>query len=131
MRKAARKKGANTALPSLYYSYLGRALAVRERRVKEGLRLCRHAVKMEFFQLDNYVNLARTCLLMDRRREAYDAVKEGLAIDAGHPELLLLRSELGARRPPVVGFLSRRNPVNRLLGRLRHSPSGPRPRTRD
>lgn len=111
-------------LPSLYYSYLGRAMAVHERRVREGLRLCRHALKMEFYQPESYVNLARVCLMADRRREAWRAVDHGLAVDDDHPELLALRRELGARRPPVLRLLSRRNPINRLLGRLRYGLGG-------
>ncbi len=111
-------------MPSLYYSYLGYAMAVQERRVKEGLRLCRHAVKAEFFQPDNYLNLARTCLLAKRRREASQAVARGLAIAADHPELLALQEKLGNRRLPVVRSLHRRNPVNKLLGRIRSGLGG-------
>lgn len=109
-----------TDLPSLYYSYLGRAIASQERRVSEGLLLCRHAVRLECYQPENYANLARTYLLAGRRREAFQALARGLAVDADHPDLLNLRIELGARREPVLRFMSRCNPINQLLGRIRH-----------
>lgn len=112
-------------LPSRYYSYLGYGMALREKRISEGIKLCRYALKQEFYQVDNYVNLARTYLLGNRRGAAYNTIEKGLKIDANHPDLHALHQELGARRPPVLSFLSRSNPFNQLLGRLRHvvSPS--------
>lgn len=108
-------------IPSAYFSYLGYALAKQRNQVQQGIKLCKHAIKLEFFQTENYINLARTCLLSEKfRREAWDAVREGLRIDPESPELLALQKQLGSRRPPVLGFLGRSNPVNRLLGSLRH-----------
>ncbi|MCP4658966.1 MAG: hypothetical protein GY856_26435, partial [bacterium] len=107
-------------LPSLFFSYMGYGIAHRQRRIKEGLRLCKHAVKMEFFQPDNYLNLARTYLLAKNRRAAFRTLHKGLEIDADHPELVELHESLGARRPPVLPFFSRGNPLNRLLGSIRH-----------
>ena len=81
--------GSHGEVPSLCYSYLGYGLARHRGQIKKGLRLCRHAVKLEFFQPESYVNLARTALLSDRyRRVAAHAVLDGLEIDPGHPELL-------------------------------------------
>jgi len=115
---ANREKSADR--PSLFYSYTGYGIAHRQRRIKEGIRLCKHAVKMEFFQPDNYLNLARTYLLAKNRRAAFRALRKGLEIDADHPELVELHESLGARRRPVLPFFSRRNPLNRLLGSIRH-----------
>ncbi|MEM8934621.1 MAG: hypothetical protein AAGE94_25730, partial [Acidobacteriota bacterium] len=93
-------------------------------QVKEGLRLCRYALRLEFYQTENYVNLTRTCMLDPAyRREAFESVREGLKIDPDHPELQRLHAELGQRKSPVLPFLSRRNPLNRLLGALRHGVS--------
>lgn len=115
------ERGAQGEVPALCYSYLGYGLAHHRGQVKKGLRLCKHAVKLEFFQPECYVNLARTALLDDRyRRKAADAVLDGLEIDPEHPELLELRQKLGARRSPVIPFLSRRNLFNQLLGWIRH-----------
>ncbi len=115
------EKGSRDDVPALCYSYLGYGLAHHRGQVKQGLRLCRHAVKLEFFQPECYVNLARAALLSDRYRgRAVGAVLDGLDIDPGHPDLLELQRQLGARRPRVIPFLSRGNPLNRLLGWLRH-----------
>jgi hypothetical protein len=108
------------ALPALVYSYLGYGIALRQQRVQEGLRLCQHAVKLEFYQAENYLNLARTHLLANHRRAAVRAVADGLKIEPDQRQLLELRRELGQRRAPVLPFLARSNPLNSLLGRIRH-----------
>lgn len=118
---ARQEKHRGRDLPSLYYSYLGYGVAFRGRRIKEGIRLCRHAVKAEWFQPENYWNLARTYLLADNRRGAFRALAKGLKIDPNHPDLVALHQTMGHRRLPIVPFLSRRNLVNRFLGYIRHS----------
>jgi tetratricopeptide (TPR) repeat protein len=107
-------------LPGRAYSYLGHGIAREQRRFQDGIRLCKHGIKIEFYQAENYLNLARTLLLIERKEAAVRAVRDGLAVDRKNRELLLLRRELGVRRSPVLSFLSRENPVNVLLGRLRH-----------
>lgn len=109
----------STALPGLFYSYLGYGIARCQRRVQEGLKLCRHSIKVQFYETENYLNLARTCLLANERTEAIYAVLDGLKVDPQSLELQALHRELGIRRRPVLGFLSRRNPLNLLLGRVR------------
>ena len=108
------------ALPALVYSYLGYGIALRQQRLSEGLKLCQHAVKMEFYQAENYLNLARTHALAGHRRAAVRAVADGLKVEPDHGQLLELQHELGLRKRPVLSFLSRSNPINSLLGRIRH-----------
>ncbi len=112
-------------LPGRLYSYLGYGIAKKEGNVEAGLRLCRHAVSLEFYWPENYLNLARTYLLAKDRQRACRAVEEGLKYDPQHPELQELASSFGLRRKPVVSFLSRNNFVNQILGRLRHAFTGP------
>lgn len=108
-------------LPGVALSYLGRGLAVHKRRIGRGLELCRRAAKEDFYQPEVYLNLGHTALVARRRSEAWRAVEAGLELDADHRGLLELRREMGDRRPPVLRFLSRKNPLNVLLGRLRHA----------
>lgn len=116
----AEQEGGAPGLPGLFYSYLGYGIALREQRIDEGLKLCRHSIKLEFYQTENYLNLARTCLLAQDRAGAVRAVRDGLKVDS-HPELLVLQKELGVRDPPVLPFLGRSNFLNQLLGRIRHA----------
>jgi hypothetical protein len=114
----------DTGLPGIYYSYLGYGIALREKRIREGLQLCRHSVKVEFYQADNYHNLARTYVLARQRSAAVRAVLDGLKIDPHHSGLLVVRKELGIRSRPVLPFLDRGNAINQFLGRLRHAIRG-------
>lgn len=109
-------------MPSTAYSYLGYGMARYHKKVADGVRLCRYAVKLEFYQTENYLNLARTCMLSPSyRREAFEAVREGLKVDPDNMELHELQTALGRRKAPVISFLSRSHPLNRLLGSLRHA----------
>jgi len=115
-----------TGLPGTFYSYLGYGIARCQGRTAEGLKLCRHAVKIEFYDLDNWVNLARTALLDDNRGEAVRAVTRGLKVDRNNQELQALYVELGIRRSPVLRFLSRSNLLNLILGKIRSQIFGTR-----
>jgi hypothetical protein len=114
----------SSGLPGLFYSYLGYGIALQQQRIEEGLKLCQHSVKVEFYEVENYLNLARTCLLARDRKGAVQAVRAGLKIDRGHEELLALYKELGIRSRPVLPFLGRTNFLNQILGRIRHAFQG-------
>jgi hypothetical protein len=122
--QVAEKEEASGGLPGLFYSYLGYGIALRDRRIREGLKLCRHSIEVEFYQAENYLNLARTCLLANDRKRAVQAVRGGLKIDRNNPHLLALYKELGIRSQPVLRFLDRKHPINQFLGRLRHAIRG-------
>ena len=112
----------------LYFSYLGCAIARMQKRNKEALALCEHAVKIEFYQPDNWANLAEVLLLSGKRQEAIAALRHGLQIDPQHERLQELWESLGVRQSSVLGFLGRSNPLNHLLGRLRSDILGSRRR---
>jgi hypothetical protein len=122
--KVTERGEATEGLPGLFYSYLGFGIALRDRRIREGLKLCRHSIEVEFYQAENYVNLARTCLLARDRKGAVKAVRAGLKIERHNPQLLAMIKELGVRGQPVLSFLDRAHPINKLLGRIRHSLRG-------
>lgn len=120
----ARALEKSVKMPGLFYSFLGAAMARCEGRKKEGLELCRYAVKLDPRQPDNYLNLASLYLMHGRRLPAVRALDRGLALSPRHEGLLALRTEIGIRRPPLIPFLSRDNVLNVLGGRLRHSLAG-------
>jgi len=111
---------------SLYLSYLGCALARVQDRKKEALVLCRRAVKVEFYQPENWANLAEVMMLSGMRKEAVEALQQGLQIDPQHERLHELSERLGLRRHSILGFLDRSNPLNHLLGRVRNDVLGAR-----
>jgi hypothetical protein len=61
---------------------------------------------------------ARAKLEIGHRREAIQAIRRGLDIDATHPDLVRLRQRLGVRRNLTFSCLDRDNPINRIIGKL-------------
>ncbi|REJ73466.1 MAG: hypothetical protein DWQ36_02680 [Acidobacteria bacterium] len=106
--------------PSAAYSYLGYGMAVFEARYNDGVAACQRALEVEFYQPENYWNLARTYLLLGARRKAVQALNAGLRVDPGYAPLLRLRREMGSRKRPVLRFLRRDHWLNRMLGSVRH-----------
>jgi hypothetical protein len=112
-------RGVSDQIPGVAYSFLGYGIARYQKQVKEGLRLCQHAVKTSFYSPECHLNLARVQILAKNRKGAVRAIAQGLALDPRNAGLRALHAEIGVRKRPVVGFLSRDNPVNRTLGKLR------------
>lgn len=119
--RTARRGSRTLDLPARAYSYLGYAQAKVDGDIREGLKLCRFAVTQQFYEPEHYINLARAHLLDNDRKEAFRTIERGLKIDAESPALRqMLQDELGERRLPVIPFVSRSHPLNRLFGSLRH-----------
>ena len=65
-----------------------------------------------------YLNLGKTYLVAGKKKEAVDNFNKGLKHDRGHIELKKEMKLLGTRKEPVVPFLSRSNPINKIMGKL-------------
>jgi hypothetical protein len=111
---------ADMTLPGLYFSYLGLALARCQRRHEEATELCERGVAIQFYEPENFLNLAWVRLLARDRLGAITALERGLALDAKHAGLLDFQSKLGVRRAPVLRFLPRGHGINRFLGKMRY-----------
>ena len=103
-----------------YMSYLGVVLARSEQKWGEAERLCDAAVRMKRNQAQLYLNLAEVYNAAGRREEAVEALQAGLKFARRDVRLSIALNRLAQRREPVFSFLSRRHPVNRKLGMLRH-----------
>lgn len=84
----------------------------------EGFNKCIVAAEAELKNPEVFALLARAAITMSRRRIAIKAISQGLTIEPQYAKLVNLRNELGIRREPLLGFLSRNNLVNILLGKL-------------
>jgi Flp pilus assembly protein TadD len=103
-----------------YMSYLGVALARTEQKWAEAERMCDTAVRMKRNQAQLYLNLAEVYATAGRRDEAVDALQAGLKFARRDVRLTIAMNRLMQRKEPVLSFLTRRHPVNRQLGLLRH-----------
>jgi Flp pilus assembly protein TadD len=101
-------------------SWYGVTLVLVERNSNLGVLLCDQAVRLAGPGAELLLNQARVHLALNQRDRAVRPILRGLELDPDDPRLQCARDALGTRRPPVLPFLSRNNPLNRVLGRLRH-----------
>ena len=106
-------------VPPVALSYYGLCLAMQKGRNKEAAEYCELALEREFFNVEHYINLGQVWIKAGHRRKAIDALERGLAVEPTHQRLRKLRESVGVRRPPVVRFLHRDNPINVSLGKVR------------
>jgi Flp pilus assembly protein TadD len=107
-----------------YMSYLGVVLARSEKKWGEAERLCDSAVRMKRNQAQLYLNLAEVYATAGRKDEAVETLQAGLKYARRDVRLNLAINRLQERRQPVFSFLSRRHPLNRQAGKLRHRTLG-------
>ena len=100
-----------------WHSYLGYCIAKERGQVARGVELCRSSLQLEPDNPVHYLNLGRVYLVSGNKEDALRVLRQGMAKgeDAG---LLRQLRDLGSRKPPVLSFLSRSNPVNKYLGLL-------------
>lgn len=117
---AVEKRFSEQTPQSRYLSFYGLCLGMTGTRVHEAIRVCRGALQNEPFNPDLYFNHGRVLLAAERRREAYETLQKGLALEPGHKGLRKLVETMGRRRRPPLPFLDRGNPLNVALGRMRN-----------
>ena len=110
-----------TAPPS-YFSYYGLSLAYATGQIPDAVRACRRALKLEFYNAELYLNLGKIYMLEGNRGAAFRTFRSGLTLESDHPGICREIERMGLRRRPPVPFLSRSNPVNRVLGLLAPRP---------
>jgi tetratricopeptide (TPR) repeat protein len=109
-------------------SFCGLCLAMEKHRYAEALEYCTISLKRDIMNPDHRANVALVYLERGDRRHAVKHLHEGLRLQSNHPRINEILDKIGRRRPPMLGFLARENPINVLLGKLRGTPKAPRPR---
>jgi hypothetical protein len=101
-----------------YRSYYGLCLALRDRKIRDGLLLCRAAAKEEFFNPEMWLNLGRVEIAAGNRRYAHKSFRRGLRLAPENEELRREMNRMGLRRRPAFPFLARSNPLNVWMGKM-------------
>ena len=100
-------------------SYYGLTLAVLKKKYREAVELCQKAVKQQFLDPYHYTNLSRVYVAMENRKKAVETLEKALAQMPRNKVILNYWKTIGLRRKPPIPFLSRDNPLNKMLGRAR------------
>jgi tetratricopeptide (TPR) repeat protein len=103
-----------------FMSWYGVTLVLVEKNSNLGMTLCEQALRIGGPEPELLLNQARVHLALKQRERAVRAILRGLEVAPGDARLRAAKDALGTRRAPVIPFLSRNNPLNRVLGRLRH-----------
>lgn len=101
-------------------SWYGLTLVLVERNSNLGVVLADGAVRNGRPDPELVINQSRVAMALGQRIRAVRALERGLAFHPGEQSLVAARVALGTRQRPVLPFLSRRNWLNRFLGRMNH-----------
>jgi tetratricopeptide (TPR) repeat protein len=100
---------------ALCLSYLGLLKAQERGRRREGITMCTLALEKETENPTVYLNLGKALYHAERKKEALDTVRKGLAY-GNDPEALKWLDRVGVRSNLVFPFLARDNVLNKYLG---------------
>jgi tetratricopeptide (TPR) repeat protein len=105
-----------------YMSFTGVALARAEKSGRmQAVKLCETASSLKYNEVQLQLNLAEVYEAAGRRGDALTTLNRAAVAFGRHRGVQKARLKLGARRAPVLSFLTRENILNRHLGRWRHS----------
>ena len=113
------KKLTPKAPQARYRSYYGLCIGLAKKRHDDAIKMCQVAIQLEQYNPDLHWNLGRVLYDAGRRREAYRVFVRGVKQQPGHRGLVNDIKRMGLRRKSVFPFLSRKNPLNVALGRMR------------
>lgn len=99
----------------VHCSFMAVCIAKERGQHIKAIDICRNALKIEPENSLHYLNLGRVNLLVGNKEEAIRNFRKGLEIER-NPCIIDELNQLGIRRPPVIHFLKRENPINKLLG---------------
>ncbi len=101
------------------FSYYGYCVAKVRRKYADGVKYCDISLRANPLDPDHRANLAMVYLERDDRSKAVETLRAGLRLDRRNKRINQILRSIGRRQQPIVGFLSRKNPVNIWLGRRR------------
>jgi tetratricopeptide (TPR) repeat protein len=100
-----------------WYSRLGYCIARERGHLTRAYELCRSAIEHEPRNPLHYLYLGKVHQIAANQCEALRAMRQGMSL-GGTPELQQELERMGTRKAPVIPVLSRKNPLNKILGRV-------------
>lgn len=97
------------------WSYYALCIAKERGQIKKAILLCKDAIQREPDNSAHYLNLGRIYLFIRKKAEAIAIFREGLNHETNE-QIIGELNNLVPRKPPVIPFLQRNNPINKYLG---------------
>ena len=104
-------------LAAYAFSFYGLCIAKVLRRYAQAVQCCEISLKHNMLDPVHHHNLALVYLERGERGKAVETLNAGLRLDPRNRAIHRVWDEIGRRRPPVIPFLSRDNPLNIWLGK--------------
>ncbi|MDX1584500.1 MAG: tetratricopeptide repeat protein [Thermoanaerobaculia bacterium] len=102
-------------------SYYGYCLAKIRKQYRQAIEFGERAINERPDDPAHWANLTEIYMMAGRRVKAVNTIEEALKRFPRTKLLLDIREWVGMRRTPVVPFLDRSNPLNIILGHMRHT----------
>lgn len=96
-------------------SYLAFCVAKERGQFSRAILLCEEAITKEPKNSAHYLNLGRIYLLINKKADAINIFRIGLSYEENQ-QIVAELNKLGTRKPPLIPFLKRKNPINKYLG---------------
>jgi len=101
----------------LYCSTLGFCLAREKGDFRKAVSFCKEAIKKEPKNSIHFLNLGRIYILANQKKDAIRIFYMGLRY-SDNREIIAELHKIGRRRRPIIPFLERSNPLNKILGKI-------------
>jgi len=98
-------------------SHLGYCRAKEKQDFQQAISLGKNALRDEPWNSIHYLNLGRSYLLSERRKDAIRTLRDGL-LHENNPRIKEELARLGTRKYPVIASLPREHPFNKLFGKI-------------
>ena len=106
-------------LAAASFSYYGVCVAMVKHKYADAIKYCNVSVKANFLEPEHRINLALVYLERDDRKNAVQNLEAGLRLHPSNKRIHRIFRDIGQRKAVMFTFLSRTNPINQWIGRLR------------
>lgn len=98
-----------------WHSRLGFCIAKERGHVTRAFELCHTSIENDPDNPIHYLYLGKVYLVSGNMYEALQTLRQGMILGSS-PEIERLLASIGTRKAPFISFLSRDNPLNKILG---------------
>ena len=106
-------------LAAASFSYYGVCVAMVKHKYADAIKYCNVSVKANFLEPEHRINLALVYLEREDRKNAVQNLEAGLRLQPSNKRIHRIFRDIGQRKAVMFTFLSRDNPINQWIGKLR------------